>query len=120
MQSMMTNMAMPGIMPGMIPPAIIPPFNMVGDMNQIQMQQMGALGTAPQANGQFIGPVVPETQGNETAMAPVDEVANQTQVQEKRQSRDKADRGDRRETRDRDRERGLYAEIVEVKWQIMY
>ncbi|XP_026736920.1 ecto-NOX disulfide-thiol exchanger 2-like [Trichoplusia ni] len=105
MQGMMTNIAMPGIMPGMIPPAIIPPFNMVGDMNQIQMQQMGALGTAPQANGQFIGPVVPETQSNETAMAPVDEAANQTQVQEKRQSRDKADRGDRRETRDRDRER---------------
>lgn len=111
---MMANMAMPGIMPGMIPPAIVPPFNMVGDVNQMQMQQMGALATAPQPNGQFIGPVIPEPQGNETAMATGDEVANQTQGQEKRQSRDKTDRVDRRDGRDRDRERGSYNEFNEL------
>ncbi|CAD0203612.1 unnamed protein product [Chrysodeixis includens] len=106
MPNMMANMAMPGMMPGMMPPAIVPPFSMMGDVNQMQMQQMGALSNAPQPNGQFIGPVIPESQSTEMAMATGNEEANQTQVQEKRQSRDRADRGDRREPRDnRDRER---------------
>lgn len=102
-QNMMQGM--PNMMPNMIPPGamappLVPPFQLLGEINQMQAMPVNT----PQPNAQFIGPVIPENVAMfsqdiiETEIEAKDN--GQEQTQEKRQSRDKNHR------RDRERERG--------------
>lgn len=108
MQNMMHGI--PNMMPNMMPPGamappLVPPYQMMGEINQIPMQAMPVTHVnPPQPTGQFIGPVIPEnvTMVTQDLTETENETKNsdQEQTQEKRQSRDRNDR------RDRDRERG--------------
>uniref|UniRef100_A0A2A4JK90 RRM domain-containing protein n=1 Tax=Heliothis virescens TaxID=7102 RepID=A0A2A4JK90_HELVI len=101
MPNMMPNMMQPG---ALVPP-LLPPFSMMGDMNQMQMTPMPSAVNPPQNNGQFIGPVIPQTGEDVPVSEAVVEANQQSELQDKRHSRDRNERRDRDRERDRGRRR---------------